>query len=378
MATTVEDIGQRLTAASRTTPLLPRHSSQLNQDVQLPHYRYTYLSCVIKGVMFFFAMGSGLSGFSSGKSLEDLIDNKEFINAVGIIASLTYSFFNTNATKDLISRTSQGPDSLTKKISCLILAAIAATPGGFLTYNGLQQQDNIMGNKLMSAALSSANFFGSLFATMNAMLLAPTDSEKFKNQICIYICAFIAAAALLVAPTLSATQGLERIFPDLSSVASWSILSACNILSASIFTQGLVDSQKQLTCKSSDHIQEKRKSNLIIKAIAYIMASFTALSFAALNLAISDNEVFQIASMSFAMMATAAIWGNGLNQLFQSVFDYISTEIKRLCCTDSQLNLGPDTPMLFQGIAEAQENASDISGYGSGRIQVVSESTYEG
>ncbi|ALA24439.1 hypothetical protein Psal071_01028 [Piscirickettsia salmonis] len=376
MSTTVEDIGQRLTAASRTSPLLPQHSSQLNQDIQFPHYRRNYLFCVVKGVMFFFAMSSGLSGFSSGKSLEDLIDNKEFINAVGIIASLTYSFFNTNATKDLINRIAQGSDSLTKKISCLILAAIAATPGVFLTYNGLQQQDNIMSNNLMSAALSSANFFGSLFATMNAMLLAPTDSEKFKKQIFIYICAFIAAAALLVAPTLSATQGLERAFPHLSSAANWCILSICNILSASIFTQGLVDFQKQLTCKISYDIQEKRKSNRIITVLAYMMASFTALSFAALNLPISDNEVFQITSMSFAGIATAVIWGSGLNQLFQSAFDYISDEIKRLCCTDSQLNLGPDTPMLFQGIAEAQENASDISGYGSGRIQVVRESTY--
>ncbi|OAJ33484.1 hypothetical protein A0O36_02324 [Piscirickettsiaceae bacterium NZ-RLO1] len=318
-------------------------------------------------------MGSGLSGFSSGKSLEDLIDSRGFIDAVGIIASLTYSFFNTNATKNLISRISQGPDSFAKKISCLILAAIAATPGGFLTYNGLQQQDNIMGNKLMSATLSSTNFFGSLFATMNAMLLAPTDSKKFKNQIYIYICAFIAAAALLVAPTLAATQGLERVFPSLSSEANWCILSSCNSLSASIFTQGLVDFKKQSSCcNRSDHTQEKRKSNLIIKIIAYMMASFTALSFAALNLAISDNETFQVISMLLAGTATTAIWGSGLNQLFQSAFDYI----KRLCCTDSQLNLGQDTPMLFQGIAEVQENASDISGYGSGRIQVVSESVY--
>ncbi|ODN42106.1 hypothetical protein BGC07_03020 [Piscirickettsia litoralis] len=161
-------------------------------------------------------------------------------------------------------------------------------------------------------------------ATANAMLLAPTDSKKLKEQLGAYIVAFISAAALLVAPTLSAAQGLEKALPSLSSGACLGILSAFNSLSASIFTQGLVDFKGQQFSSCSS--QGLKCSDIIANVLAYTMAAVTALSFSALNCLISDEKEFQIPAMIVAGAITTAIWGAGLKSLFQ--------EIKKFCATD--------------------------------------------
>ncbi|ODN42107.1 hypothetical protein [Piscirickettsia litoralis] len=120
-------------SASRT-PLLSTRPSSHDVELSLPGHRRCYLSCFVKAVIMVAAMGSGFSGFASGQSLEGIIDNESVIQAIGIIAAVTYSLFNTNATKELIERITKGEDSSIKKMCCFFLAAIASTPGGFFNF----------------------------------------------------------------------------------------------------------------------------------------------------------------------------------------------------------------------------------------------------